>query len=303
MTEHTYRRPLVRFFLPLITVAAVGFIVSSCSKKQTPTVQTSAGRGAMVVTDHIIAISSSRLLNRSAALLGVFVSQYAAQAVRIPVHSAWVGVQAQHAIAAPETTVADPDFKLLQAFADALQVDVSDLLNKSVDRQKSLDAYLTALTNVASRANERYNVLTPAVKTMQSDQSTLRKQQSTLKSAMQKNIDAKNFSQASDQQAQLTDIENQLSQKTNDLDKTQRIVTALNKLLTLYGQRLVAIQKNREPLILGTHVVDVPGATEQDLNILLNQNSSKNSWDSGTSASAGRYDSLFNLSWAINGLK
>lgn len=228
--------------------------------------------------------------------MGVYVSRYLTQAVLFPVRSALDGIRAEQAIAAPDINASDPDFALLQTLSDALQLNIADLLNRSKDRQKALDAYLTAMTNVAKHANDRLQILSPAAKSMQSDIQKIKRQQSDLKQAMTKDIANKDFTAASEKQDELTTLEKAVSDGQTRADQTKRIADALDYLLQLYGQRILAIQKNREPLILGTQVIDVPGVKDGDLNILKTGKASSRTTKNGVGGG------LFDFSNALNGL-
>ena len=149
--------------LPSLSAALVLSLLVSCTSEKkipmnTPTV--SGGRSAILTIDPLIVASMKTRMQRNAALLGIFVSEYisfaqTAQAAQ----GALNGIAVDRQIMESQTTVTDPDFDLLQAFGSALQVDTADLLNRSTDRQQTLDTYVKVLTNAAKRANERFQQL------------------------------------------------------------------------------------------------------------------------------------------------
>ncbi len=255
----------IKAVILLIAVVSLG----ACSKQEEPQQQEqmsfSGGRSGMIVNDWLSAASVMEREARKASLMGIYVSKYLAQINMTPVNGGLNGIQTQTILQLRQENVGDPDFQLLQAFADVLQVDVSDMLNRSLNRQESLDAYANALTNVAARANARYKDLTAALKGVQDDKRTKNKELGEAKRALKKAIDAKDFTLAGDLQEAVSEKEQAYS--TADLREKQirSILDTLDQLLTLFGQRILSIQRNREALIAGTRVVDMPGVTDLDI--------------------------------------
>ena len=138
---------------------------------------------------------------RRAALLGLFVSEYLSIApTAVAAESALIGVGTQVKIYSVQSTVQDPDFELLQAFADALQVDVADLLNRSTDRREALDAYRTALNNVGTRSNDRYKELSSILDEVQANIRLLSNERSTAERDLKNALKEKDFSSAGEKQ-------------------------------------------------------------------------------------------------------
>lgn len=247
-----------------LSVLCLIFIISGCSLgKSTDQMSVSGGRSALQTIDVIINHAPPPAVARSAAMLGVFISEYiATSAAAQGVEGALLAVGVQSHIMETQGNVSDPDFDLMQAFADALQVDVADLLNRSPDRQQALDTYSTALTNVASKANDRYKQViaaTDEVKTQnRDDQSAKNSAERELKKA----LNDKAFNEASTKQKKLLETQQALAESDLKLRELTELSRTLDKLLTLYGQKILAIQQNREILISGLKVVDVPGIEE-----------------------------------------
>ncbi|MBP9850555.1 MAG: hypothetical protein KBC47_02580, partial [Candidatus Peribacteraceae bacterium] len=66
--------------------------------------------------------------------------------------------------------------------------------------------------------------------------------------------------------------------------QVQSLVDTLDDLLQLYGKKILAIEQNREALIAGVKVIDVPGADE--LQVLEKKRASRSGGRDG-------YDTLF----------
>lgn len=243
----------------LLTLAGCGMTSTSDSD----TVSVSGARSAVFAIDQLIVTSTKQQLTRSAALLGVFVSEYISfTETAIAAQGAINGIAVDDLLIRRAQSVTDPDYELLQAFADALQVDVADLLNRSTNRQESLDAYVVSLKNVARRSNERYAELTGTVDTLKSLLRTQGKERSDAERALQSAIRKKEFSDAGNLQKTVTEKEQAYAETDLKRKQAEHIVDTLNSLLTLYRQKIRAIESNREILIAGNRIVDVPGIEE-----------------------------------------
>ncbi len=254
-----------------------------------------AARGAIYVLE---ALQSASLQTspRPSALLGIFVADFLAQGISANVHSALKGIQAQEAFAAQEQTL-DPDYDLLQAFADALGVDLQDLLNRSPSRETSLNKYVEALHNVAERAQARSDELKDVVKGLENDARTIRTELTTMKREADKLVKEKKFAEAGEKQQ--TIIEKQQAQSEADLKVSQAksVAKIMNDLLKIYEKRALAIEQNREALIAGITVTNVPGA--KDINVLQDLPKSQ----SRSTSSQGTESILRNLDTSDEALK
>ncbi len=251
-------------------------------------IQVSGGRSALFSIDRLIADSTKLQVSRRAALLGVFITEYISFAqTAMAAQGALTGIAVDQHLMQAQHTVTDPDFNLLQAFADALEVDVSDLLNRSADREQALTAYTTALTNVAARSNDRYQELSIAEDELKALLRTQGKERTDAERALKNAIKDKEFSQAGE--LQKTVLEKQKLYAETDLKRkqTEDVLSTLNTLLTLYKEKILAIRQNREILISGNRIVDVPGI--EDLKIIERQKKT-----SRTQRKTGNeFDSLF----------
>ncbi len=252
-----YRR-LVIVVGCLLALAACG-----AAKKTATPQRVVGGLSAVVTIDSLIEETTKNLQPRSAALLGIYVSEYLSFASTVSAaQGALNGIAIDRMMMDAQLSVTDPDFDLIQAFADALQVDVPDLLNRSQHRQETLDTYTTALTNVATHANERFKELTTALDEQKATLRTQSKERSDADRTLKDALNKKQFSEAGERQKTL--LEKQAAYAETDLKvkQTENVVSTLDKFLTLYGRKILAIQQNREALIAGIKTVDVPGIEE-----------------------------------------
>ena len=265
----------------VLAIAACG----TRTERSLPTV--SGGLSAVRSIDLLVSQSTRGFMIRKAALLGVFVSEYISfSSTALAAQGGLTGIAVDTQIIDAQHSVTDPDFDLLQAFADALQVDVADLLNRSTDRQKTLDTYATALSNVANRANERFKELTGSLEEINETLRAQNRELSTAQSDLNKAISNKDFSDAGEKQKILLDAQEAEAETDLKRKQTEQVVRTFDTLLTLYGEKILAIQKNREVLIAGNKVVDVPGI--EDLKILERQRTPTRPGGGG-----GQFDGLF----------
>ncbi|MBP9774148.1 MAG: hypothetical protein KBD00_06030 [Candidatus Peribacteraceae bacterium] len=287
--------------LAIAGVSTLAILMTACNRPQTSvdlsTVHVQGGLRAVATIDQLLSHNVVRGLPRKGALLGVYVAQYLSQAILHPVHAAIGGVQAQSIIIQSGSSSANgPDFELLQIFGEQLNIDVSDTLNRSIDRQQALDTYLTNLTATGKQANDRYTILLVQLKELQTQKRDADRENSTLKSDVQKAIKDKDFTLAGEKQKLQTESEKNASDLSANLLQTQNIVKSYDTLLTLFGQRTVAISKNRELLISGLKAVDIPGV--DSLNIIQHE---KGVTPRTTSAGGSRF-SIFDFSSPLEGL-
>jgi hypothetical protein len=163
----------------------------------------------------------------------------------------------------------DESFALLQELGTVLQVDINDMLNRSPDRQVALDAYVSTLQNVLNRSKTEVT----ALKQQQNDliaqqrdkQHTVANLQHELNIALQK----QDYTTASDKQELIVPAQADLAAVTSQVNQLNSTLVIFNNLNNIAAQRLTAMQQNREVLIAGLHVVNVPGIS--DLGLLQKQ--------------------------------
>lgn len=249
----------------MVATVAMSLVMVACAAKNTPSQNANVGSAKSGIVALELLSRGINTPKRPAALVGIYITHFLEQGTFPLVKGALMGVQADTAFAKDTEEDQNEDYRLLQAFSDALQVNIADLLNKSPDRDESLKRYTEALVNVSERAKSRVAELETTLKSykeeeraMRSDLSKLRRQAS---SAMKDN----NFSEAGAAQKMITEKEQELSAKESEINTTDDIHDHLQDLLDIYGERIVAIELNREALLSGIKVIDVPGAKEIDV--------------------------------------
>ncbi len=263
---HSGKKRCVRRLQGIVLTASL--LLSGCgSDAPGDSPQVSGGRSGVLsvdlLADGTLTMARAR---RPGALLGLYVAEFLSRGTSLLVESALRGIDAQIAVAAGgETGPGDEDFVLLQAFADALQVDIPDLLNRSPAREESLNKYVEALRNVGTRSQERYEELGAALDTIKDQEREQRRTVSQIEREMRNAINDQDFSQAGELNRSLVDEQEALSELELEADKTEQIHDTFEDLLDIYEERLLAIESNRPALISGVRVVDVPGAEDLDI--------------------------------------
>lgn len=228
------------------------------------TAQVSGARSAVFVIEDLM--DSQVASVRPGALIGLYVTEFLSRGTAAAVQSALKGIDAQTALAAETSDEpTDEDFELLQAFADALSVDVPELLNRSSDREETLSRYIDALRNVGTRAKTRFDELGVAIENIRDTQREQNKEVTDVKRRQRDAVREKDFTTASELQRELNELEAGVADTELKLSQTRNIEETFDDLLAIYGERLLALEANRQALITGVTVVDVPGADELEI--------------------------------------
>ncbi len=249
---------------------AAPLLLSACGKQQgnakiPPNLEVTGAREALVA---ILPLEQSiPSLVRPSALLALYVNLLLAEGLTPPVHAAMDGIDAQiklHALPTQENV--DDLYGLLEEFGAVLHVNVTDLLNRSDDRAKTLDAYRIGLGNITERSSRRAADIKEQVGNLKKTQGEQKRDVTRINKEITSAVKAKDFSTAQDKQQELTVA--QTAWTTTEL--TVKEMTFLHKtfaeLIAIAEQRVAALEQNREVLIAGLRVVDVPGV--EDLGVL-----------------------------------
>jgi cysteinyl-tRNA synthetase len=168
----------------------------------------------------------------------------------------------------------DDTFALLQELGTVLQVSVPDILNRSTDRSATLTEYSTALRNITERAQSTAEDLQIYQKSLKAEEKTQRTTLNDLQKRYDKAIKAIDFATAASLQKTLNEAQTALSQTQSKGKETTSTLEAYTSLLEVSMKRLQAIDQNREILVAGLKVIEVPGI--EDLGILEQLKKSRN---------------------------
>lgn len=258
------------------TVVAL-MLLSGCADKTNNDSSAVNTQGALSALRSVVTISNrSAEFYRPGAPLGLYMSLYLAQNSFGRVLAARTGIEAQIALSKkvnPATT--DVTYQLLEEFGAILQVDIPDTLNRSDDRPTVLNEYLNGLKNITARSQKKAQDL----KTTDDElRDTLREKRSavnTMERDIRKATDAGDYQTAGSKRQDLSKAQLELAQLESEEEQTRDLLSVFTDLLEVSAERIAAIESNREVLLAGLKVVDVPGI--EDLDILLEEKTRRRS--------------------------
>ncbi|MDO8648292.1 MAG: hypothetical protein Q7R81_00750 [Candidatus Peregrinibacteria bacterium] len=206
--------------------------------------------------------------NRPSAALGVYVSTFMSRGLHTPIATAVEGTTAVLKLSPLAVTEDDLEqtFSLLQEFGAILQVNVIDLLNRSTDRPKTLNDYTANLQAVGTRSKQhtveletRLDILEPKLR---EERRTVNDLQRTLNTAVRD----QDYALAGALQRDLLEAQTAFTKSDSLNNRIEDLIDAFEDLLEIGERRLKAIEVNREVLIAGLSVENVPGL--EDLGVI-----------------------------------
>ncbi len=244
-------------FPALGLIATLG--LSGCGGSDLPDVAVEGARDAVI--DIAGFVATPPLSYRPTALLGVYASIFYANSDYLPVASARKGIEAQMLLhRKPDQESLDGTYALLDELGTVLQIDLPDLLNRSQDRTKALNDYVTGLNNITVRAERRLTETTDYLGTLRTRDRDVRRGLNDANRAARNALDEGDFATASEQQR----VASELQAEAATIDAEERefsgLQDMLERLIEISRSRQDAIARNREVLLAGLQVVDVPGS-------------------------------------------
>lgn len=197
---------------------------------------------------------------RPSAALGLFTSSYLAQGVFIQVASAMNGITAQEKlIAGQNVPTTSETFNLLTELATIMQVQIPDMLNRSTDRVSALNDYIRSLEASGQVAEQKYNELQIRLEQLEGRRREERDIASTIERDINTAFRDEDYSTAASKQESLVQAQTALAQTDVEVEQTQDLIRRFKDMLEIADERLEAIVKNREILIAGLRVTELPG--------------------------------------------
>lgn len=256
-------RRLLAATLVTVTLTACGGGTSDAPETPKPLVH--GAIEALSWSMHLL-LRGGPLGARPSSLLGVYVSSFVAQTRGVPYASAFNGIEAQMQMLFGSEDPRDT-YALLQELGLALQVDIADILNRSTDRPKTLDAYLLGLEGLTAEAKKAVDKLERDEDELATDRGEKRKRMAEIQSSLNRALREEDYATAGRHQEELTQaraVVAEVEAKQKEASSTKNI---FEDMLDVAEERFSAIQENREVLIAGLKVVKVPGI--DNLGVLL----------------------------------
>lgn len=203
---------------------------------------------------------------RPSASLGVYVAQYLAQGIYLPARTALAGIDAQwDIITGADDSGREEVFLLLEELGSLLQVNVPDMLNRSANRPDALNEYVDALRSATRATDQKRKELTVLLE----EQENTTKEEKRITNDLEKEVrDAtknEDYSTAGRLQEDLIKQKAILAEAEAQEDQTSEILESYDDLVTISVERLNAIARNRDAILAGVTVMEVPGIDDLDL--------------------------------------
>ncbi|MDP7247463.1 MAG: hypothetical protein QF741_02460 [Candidatus Peribacteraceae bacterium] len=263
-------------FHTLSLAIASALILVSCGKDagQTPEdpeskLKVSGPKSSLISVIYAGKSTLPTRLSRPSSSLGAFVSLYLSQNHMMKVISALEGIDVQVKFAQANSIETDETFDLLQEYGTILQVDIIDMLNRSLDRDKAINRYLESLKGMNKRIEVKITELDERADSIKEERRAKKKEVREVEKFVRHALKEKKYAAAGPKQEELAKLESELAEIETKESQNKKIIKITKKLLKVGLEREEAIDKNREILISGLKVIEVPGL--EDLGIVIEE--------------------------------
>lgn len=207
--------------------------------------------------------ASVRLLTMNrvlpSALLGPYVSAYLSSPKNFVYRSALEGIGAQVRLRRTPDELQSETFALLQEFGAVLQVDIMDLLNRSENRSQTLDDYMATLRDLTIESRNKVTQLDEQRDTLRDDLREHRSTLSEIRGNLNRVLRDQDYAAAGIHQQELVREQAEVSRLSVEEDELRSNIRVFEQLLDVSEERWGAIVTNREAILAGIHVIEVPG--------------------------------------------
>lgn len=198
-------------------------------------------------------------------MLGIFTTSFLSLQNMTSSDSAVRGVGALARLGEKEEHATDETFALLQELGAMLQMDVSDALNRSDERAKTLNVYFEILKNIGERSKKKRDELASLGKSLDQERKTQQEAATGIERQINTAIRAQDYATTGGLQQRFTQEQTKLAELESRIDRLRQTLSLYQKLLEIAEKRVQAIEQNREILIAGLKVVNLPGVEELDI--------------------------------------
>ena len=251
----------VAIILILFSLALTG-----CGKNdEKEELRVSGARSALTIM-HIVSKENVKI-DRPSAIIGIYSALFASQGTFLPVTSAAIGIKAASKVLSGQgNTETSETFALLQEVGMVLQVNIIDQLNRSTDRVKFLDEYLQSLRNAGSIVERKLIELEAQSDSLSDTRKAQRKEVRDVQRKLRTAMKDQNYSDAALLEEELAEKSGILAETEIREKSTEDVIDRYEALRDIAAKKLQAVSNNREILIAGLKVIEVPGI--EDLRIL-----------------------------------
>ena len=194
---------------------------------------------------------------------------FTAQNQLLKVFSPLSGIDAQIKFMRSGNTDTDETYALLQEYGTVLSIDIIDMLNRSLDRADALNKYSASLYAMNGRIKQKITELKERRDDIETERRAKKKVVNKVKRTIRHALKDKNYAIAGPKQEELGKLEAELAEIKTRERQTKKIYKISRDLLEVGEDRHEAIARNREILIAGLQVIEVPGI--EDLKIVIEE--------------------------------
>lgn len=219
------------------------------------------------------------LFPKPGAILGAYVAGYLSTLPSFPFHGALSGVMAQASFLFEDRSDRDESFVILEELGITLQVDVPDMLNRSPNRPRALDTYLEALEAIMNESSAHLEGLEAELEELTDERREQRSVVGDLQRELRDALRTGDYTTAGVKQEEVIEAQTALAQTEAIQDEKTDIIRIFENLLEIGEERFAAMQANRDVLIAGLSVVELPGV--DDLGLIMQQTRRRGSSNGG----------------------
>lgn len=249
------------------SLAMLLLVLAACSRTDSDGTNATTEIGLDAIPPLLLLAIPTTETRKPSAMLGSFLALYLAESDITDTKSAIGGVETLAVLLGlQEETTTEELYALIAELGQLLQVDVRDILNRSENRTGTLNTYMDSLTNVGTIGRKKQIELEELLDQKREELSAERKVVTGIERDINTALRDEDYATAGAKQPQLQEERQKLSTIENSIERSRETERLLAKLLDIAEARALAIEQNREVLIAGLKVVDLPGI--DDLGIL-----------------------------------
>ncbi|MBI3335987.1 hypothetical protein HYZ98_00270 [Candidatus Peregrinibacteria bacterium] len=216
-----------------------------------------------------ILLGSESLINtliRPTATLGVLATLHLAHILDVsPSHPVLMGIMQQAHLLYERSLPARGAQASLEQLGIAIQINIPDLLNRSSSRADTLNTYIDHMEQTLSEALIQKNLLETLLDETGKNFSSMRKKLGEEQKRQNKAMKDDQFAEASIIQEHLLLLQRELADIESKKNEADNMNDLLSKMIEISQKRLLALRENREILIAGLSVKELPGMDDLEI--------------------------------------
>lgn len=205
---------------------------------------------------------------RPSGLLGVYATQFLMHATGV--RGSLIAIDAHAELFVDDRIDRDESFELLEELGTVLQVDITDMLNRSIDRPDAFNTYMSDLTMLLQESHDHVDGLERQIEDILDERREQRSATARLQSDLNDALREQDYATAGSKQEELIEAESDLAEIMAREDEVRSIINLFEDLIDVGEERVIAMEENREAILAGIDVVDVPGI--DDLGVIRDAN-------------------------------